>query len=88
MAANRVETSERSDLVRGLGLWPATAIVIGDMIGTGVFLVASDMARVVGSARLVLAAWILGAVHRSFWCVLLRRIGRSVSQMPAVPTCT
>src|SRR5579863_9604914 len=52
--------SERSGLVRGLGLWSATAIVIGDTIGTGVFLVASDMARAVGSARLVLAAWVLG----------------------------
>jgi basic amino acid/polyamine antiporter, APA family len=60
MAANSADHSERSDLVRGLGLWSATAIVIGDTIGTGVFLVASDMARAVGSARLVLAAWILG----------------------------
>ena len=49
-------------MVRGLGLWSATAIVIGDTIGTGVFLVASDMARAVGSATLVLAAWILGGL--------------------------
>ncbi|HEY1273185.1 MAG TPA: amino acid permease [Terriglobales bacterium] len=47
-------------LVRGLGLWSATAIVIGDTIGTGVFLVTSDMARAVGSARLVFAAWLIG----------------------------
>jgi hypothetical protein len=32
-------------LVRGLGLWAATAIVIGAMIGQSVFLVASDMSR-------------------------------------------
>ncbi len=49
-----------SHLVRGLGLWSATAIVIGDTIGTGVFLVSSDMARAVGSASLVIVAWILG----------------------------
>ena len=60
MAANSADHSERSDLVRGLGLWSATAIVIGDTIGTGIFLVASDMARAVGSATLVLAAWIIG----------------------------
>ena len=60
MPANPVDQSERSELVRGLGLWSATAIVIGDTIGTGVFLVASDMARAAGSARLVMAAWILG----------------------------
>ena len=59
MAANP-EHHDSSDLVRGLGLWSAIAIVIGDTIGTGVFLVASDMAHAVGSATLVLAAWILG----------------------------
>lgn len=48
--------------MRGLGLWSAIAIVIGDTIGTGVFLVASDMARAVGSATLVFAAWILGGL--------------------------
>src|ERR1700720_4803638 len=52
----------RSDLVRGLGLWSATAIVIGDTIGTGIFLVTSDMARAVGTATLVFAAWIIGGV--------------------------
>jgi hypothetical protein len=60
LASNPSEHSERSDLLRGLGLRSAIAIVIGDTIGTGVFLVASDMARAVGSATLVLIAWILG----------------------------
>jgi APA family basic amino acid/polyamine antiporter len=53
---------ERTDLVRGLGLWSAAAIVIGDTIGTGIFLVTSDMARAVGTAKLVLAAWIIGGL--------------------------
>jgi len=52
----------RSDLVRGLGLWSAVAIVIGDTIGTGVFLVTSDMARATGSVTLVFAAWIVGGL--------------------------
>ena len=43
-----------SGLIRGLGLWAATAIVIGSMIGQAVFLVASDMSREVGSATKVL----------------------------------
>jgi amino acid transporter len=51
-----------SHLVRGLSLWGATAIVIGDTIGTGVFLVSSDMARAVGSAALVMVAWVLGGM--------------------------
>src|SRR5208283_5592633 len=60
LASNPSAHSERRDLLRGLGLGSAIAIVIGDTIGTGVFLVASDMARAVGSATLVLIAWILG----------------------------
>src|SRR5215813_12862165 len=60
MVGTLTEQFEQSDLVRGLGLWSATANVIGDTIGTGIFLVASDMARAVGSATLVFAAWILG----------------------------
>src|SRR5579859_1193612 len=60
MPAPPFDHDERADLVRGLGLWSATAIVIGDTIGTGVFLVTSDMARAVGSATLVFVAWIVG----------------------------
>lgn len=55
-------TGRQSDLIRGLGLWSATAIVISDTIGTGIFLVSSDMARAVGTAALVFAAWIVGGL--------------------------
>lgn len=65
MATNLPVPAEKTDLshphlVRGLGLWAATAVVVGDTIGTGVFLVSSDMARAVGSAALVMVAWVLG----------------------------
>jgi amino acid permease len=65
MATNPAVQSEASEtthshLVRGLGLWAAIAIVIGDTIGTVVFLVSSDMARALGSRGLVLVAWVLG----------------------------
>ncbi|MBV9885073.1 MAG: amino acid permease [Acidobacteria bacterium] len=46
-------------LVRGLTLGSATAIVISDTIGTGIFLVTSDMARAVGSIQLVFVSWIV-----------------------------
>jgi APA family basic amino acid/polyamine antiporter len=61
-SSHSADKSERSTLVRGLGLWSAIAIVIGDTVGTGIFLVSSDMARAVGSATLVLAAWVLGGL--------------------------
>jgi APA family basic amino acid/polyamine antiporter len=49
-------------LVRGLGLTAATAIVIGDVIGTGVFLKARVMTCNVGSPGLVITVWVVGAL--------------------------
>ncbi len=49
-------------LIRGLGLWSAIAVIVGSMIGQGVFLVASDMARELGSPTRVLAVWIIGGI--------------------------
>lgn len=59
---NLSKPTKPPDLIRALGLWSATAIVIGDTIGTGIFLVTSDMARAVGTATLVFAAWIIGGI--------------------------
>jgi basic amino acid/polyamine antiporter, APA family len=50
------------DLVRGLGAWQATAVVVSTIIGTGVFLVAGPMARAAGSFDLFLLTWIVGSV--------------------------
>lgn len=55
-------SSESADLVRGLGPWQTTAVVISTIIGTGVFLVAAPMARVAGSPGLVFVAWLAGTV--------------------------
>jgi len=71
-AANRPESPH---LIRGLGLWSAAAIVIGDMIGTGVFLVTSDMARAVGSISLVFAAWIIGGLIVLFGAFCYAELG-------------
>ena len=71
-AASRPESPH---LIRGLGLWSATAIVIGDMIGTGVFLVTSDMARAVGSLLLVFAAWIIGGLIVLFGAFCYAELG-------------
>lgn len=53
---------EDADLVRGLGPWQATAVVISTIIGTGIFLVAGPMARAAGSIDLVFVAWLVGTV--------------------------
>src|SRR5215210_6576258 len=45
-------------LVRGLGLVAAISIIIGNVIGTGVFLKARVMTCNVGSPGWVIAAWV------------------------------
>lgn len=62
-------------LVRGLSLLSAIAIVIGDTIGTGVFLVTSDMARVAGSAPRVLADWVIGGLIVLFGAFCYAELG-------------
>ena len=52
------ETNEGYKLVRGLGLIAAVSVIIGNVIGTGVFLKARVMTCNVGSPSWVLIAWI------------------------------
>jgi APA family basic amino acid/polyamine antiporter len=42
-----------------MGLFSATAIVMGSMVGSGIFIVSADMARVLGSPALLIAAWLV-----------------------------
>jgi len=49
-------------LIRGLGFVDAAAIVVGSMIGTGVFLKSGIMAQQVGSPVWVLLAWVLAGL--------------------------
>ncbi|MGH9793989.1 MAG: amino acid permease, partial [Candidatus Acidiferrales bacterium] len=46
--------------MRGLGPWAAMAMVVGHIIGTGVFLVPSSMARATGSVGIIFLVWIVG----------------------------
>jgi len=45
--------------LQGLGLLDSTMLVAGSMIGSGVFIVSADIARQVGSAGWLLAAWLV-----------------------------
>lgn len=44
---------------RELGLWSSTAIVMGTMIGSGIFIVSAQMSRQVQSPGLLLLAWVV-----------------------------
>ena len=47
---------------RGLGLYDSTMVVVGSMIGSGIFIVSADMARDIGSPGWLLGAWLLTGV--------------------------
>jgi APA family basic amino acid/polyamine antiporter len=52
-------TALDTEFTRGLGLYDSTMVVVGSMIGSGIFLVSADMARTIGSPGWMLAAWAL-----------------------------
>jgi APA family basic amino acid/polyamine antiporter len=56
--ASEVE-DRRTGFIRGLGLWDSTMIVAGSMIGSGIFIVSSIIARQVGAPGWLLVVWIV-----------------------------
>lgn len=48
-----------TEFTRGLGLFDSTMVVVGSMVGSGIFLVSADMARLLGSSGWLLAAWVI-----------------------------
>jgi len=71
-----VQTAERGPgLLRELGLSQACAIVVGTIIGSGIFLVPAEMMQAVGSARLVYLAWIVGGMLSFFGALTYAELG-------------
>src|ERR1700728_1545506 len=58
----REEIQAKREPKRALGLFDSTMVVIGVMIGSGIFLVPADMARLLGGRGWFLAAWVFAAV--------------------------
>jgi basic amino acid/polyamine antiporter, APA family len=55
-------TPAKSDFVKGLGLVDSTTLVMGSMIGSGVFIVAADISRQVQSPGLLIMTWVVTAL--------------------------
>src|SRR5579864_8725958 len=51
-----------AELVKGLGLFDATMIVVGSMIGSGIFIVSADIAHQVASPGLLLVVWVVAGI--------------------------
>jgi basic amino acid/polyamine antiporter, APA family len=56
------DTVSAPQFVQGMGLFSATAIVMGSMIGSGIFIVSAEMSRGLGSPALLIAAWLVTAL--------------------------
>ena len=54
-----MEDQKPDDFKRELGLLDGTMLVVGSMIGSGIFIVSSDMVRQLGSAGWLIAMWVL-----------------------------
>ena len=52
-------TGTSTALVRGISLTAAIALVVGSMIGSGIFIVSADISRQVGAPGLLIAVWVL-----------------------------
>ena len=57
-----INLPSRTELKRDLGPWAAAAIVIGTVIGSGIFLVPHDMVLRVGTPGMVFAVWVFGGL--------------------------
>lgn len=60
--AGVVDDGLDTEFQRGLGLFDATMVVVGSMIGSGIFLVSAEMSRFIGSPGWLLVAWIITGV--------------------------
>src|SRR6266481_445572 len=74
------DTHNSFDLKRDLGIWSAAAIVVGTVIGSGIFLVPNAMVRNVGSPAMVFAVWIFGGVLSLFGALSYAELAAALPQ--------
>ncbi|MGB2606342.1 MAG: amino acid permease, partial [Candidatus Sulfotelmatobacter sp.] len=68
-------TTQRPELSRDLGVSHASAVVVGTIIGSGIFLVPAEMMQAVGSAKLVYLAWLVGGLLSFFGALTYAELG-------------
>jgi len=75
MDARKTDSNARPELARDLGLSHAGAVVVGTIIGSGIFLVPTEMMQAVGSARIVYLAWLVGGLLSFFGALTYAELG-------------
>jgi APA family basic amino acid/polyamine antiporter len=74
-----IHSHQDKELIQGLGLTSATMLVMGSMIGSGIFIVSAEIAREVDSPALLIAAW---AVAGFMTIVAALSYGELAAMMP------
>src|ERR1700735_3690702 len=62
-------------LQKNIGLWSAVSLVIGSVIGSGIFMRPATMARQLGSPVLLLGVWVIGGVMSLFGAMIYAELG-------------
>jgi basic amino acid/polyamine antiporter, APA family len=75
MSSSSATTNALPELSRDLGVNHAAAVVVGTIIGSGIFLVPSEMMQYVGSAKLVYLAWVVGGLLSFFGALTYAELG-------------
>src|SRR5436305_7224824 len=63
------------ELSRDLGVSHSWAVVVGTIIGSGIFLVPAEMMQAVGTAKLVYLAWLVGGLLSFFGALTYAELG-------------
>ena len=69
-----------AELARELGLFDAINLVIGTIIGSGIFLVPSEIARAVWTPGWMLAVWVIGGVLTMLGALSLAELGAALPE--------
>jgi basic amino acid/polyamine antiporter, APA family len=72
--------SEQRELVKGLGLYGATSVVAGTMIGTAIFVVPSTMLKQVGTPAMVVMVWAFAGVLSLFGALGYAELGAALPE--------
>ena len=70
----------RSDLVKGLGVFSATSVAAGTMIGTGIFIVPAAILQLVGTPSMVLVVWLVAGILSLFGALAYAELGAALPQ--------
>jgi APA family basic amino acid/polyamine antiporter len=71
---------EPSGLVKGLGVYGATSVVAGTMIGTAIFVVPGIMLQRVGTSAMVLVVWVAAGVLSLFGALAYAELGAAMPE--------